>query len=101
MKKILLPILSILSILIAIMMSSSVLLLPKVQPETSASTLFSGVRAMKHVEGIAAEVHIIGSEAQFAARDYIVSQLEKIGLKQGFITYDQNNYVAIAAWLGL
>jgi len=29
------------------------------------------------------------------------AKLEKINLKQGFITYDQNNYVAIAAWLGL
>ena len=29
------------------------------------------------------------------------AKLEKIGLKQGFITYDQNNYVAIASWLGM
>lgn len=29
------------------------------------------------------------------------AKLEKIGLRQGFITYDQNSYVALAAWLGL
>jgi len=104
MKKRLLPILSILSILAAIMMSSSVLLLPKVQPETSASTLFSGVRAMKHVEGIAAEVHIIGSEAQFAARDYIVSQLEKIGLtaelQEGPVANNEAGFLGLVPYSG-
>ncbi len=104
MKKRLLPILSILSILAAIMMSSSVLLLPKVQPETSASTLFSGVRAMKHVEEIAADVHIIGSDAQFAARDYIVSQLEKIGLtaelQEGSVANSETGFLGLVPYRG-
>ena len=29
------------------------------------------------------------------------AKLERIGLKQGFVTYDQNNYVALATWLGM
>ena len=52
----------------------------------------------------------LGKEQLDTIRNYFVdmansadgqAKLEKIGLKQGFITYDQNNYVAIAAWLGL
>jgi len=104
MKKRLLPILSILSILTATMISSSVLLLPKVQPETSASTLFSGARAMKIVEGIAGEVHIIGSEAQFSARDYIVSQLEKIGLnaelQEGSVANNVTGFLGLVPYKG-
>lgn len=52
----------------------------------------------------------LGKETLEAVRAYFVelsatadgqAKLEKIGLKQGFIGYDQGNYVALAGWLGL
>ncbi len=52
----------------------------------------------------------LGKEQIDTIRNYFVelansadgqAKLEKIGLKQGFVTYDQNNSVAIAAWLGM
>lgn len=52
----------------------------------------------------------MGKEAIEAIKAYFIdlsateagqAKLERIGLKQGFVAFDQNNYVAIAGWLGL
>lgn len=52
----------------------------------------------------------MGKEAIEAIKAYFIdlsasaegqAKLERIGLKQGFIDFDQNNYLAIAGWLGL
>ena len=62
---------------------------------------FSVARAMEHVEALAEEPHYVGSPAHSRARNYIVSQLEEMGLlvqtqeayslnKKGVITRPQN-----------
>ena len=52
----------------------------------------------------------MGKEAIEAIKTYFIdlsasadgqAKLERIGLKQGFVAFDQNSYVAIAGWLGL
>jgi phosphonate transport system substrate-binding protein len=52
----------------------------------------------------------LGKEAAEAIKAYFLelatsaegqAKLERIGLKQGFVTYDQTAYVALGAWLGL
>lgn len=104
MKKRILTILSILSVFTAILLSASVLMVPKAQSETSAAAVFSGDRAMKHVESIAADVHIIGSNAQFAARDYIVAELAKIGLaaevQEGPVANEEEGFLGLVPYSG-
>ena len=62
---------------------------------------FSTTRAMSHVEALAAEPHYVGSKGHAKARNYIVSQLEELGLlvethegytmhKKGILTRPQN-----------
>lgn len=52
----------------------------------------------------------LGKEAMAIIKEYFVelaatadgqAKLERIGLKQGFVTYDQSAYVALGTWLGL
>jgi phosphonate transport system substrate-binding protein len=52
----------------------------------------------------------MGKDAVEVIKDYFVelantadgqAKLERIGLKQGFVTYDQKTYVALGTWLGL
>ena len=52
----------------------------------------------------------LGRESVDVIRNYFLelsttaegqARLERIGLKQGFIGYDQDSFVAIATWLGL
>jgi len=52
----------------------------------------------------------LGKEAIAAIRAYFLelsttadgqAKLDKIGLKQGFVAFDQDAYVALATWLGL
>jgi phosphonate transport system substrate-binding protein len=52
----------------------------------------------------------MGKDAMEIIKDYFVelantpdgqAKLERIGLKQGFVTYDQKAYVALGTWLGL
>lgn len=59
---------------------------------TTASTpleQFSTERAMKHLEVISEKPHYVGSEAHTEVRDYIASELKKLGLKpeiqEGFV----------------
>ena len=52
----------------------------------------------------------LGKEAIDAIKNYFLelstnadgqAKLERIGLKQGFVTYDQTAFVALGTWLGL
>ena len=54
---------------------------PRVVPNTAPSTEFSAERAMKHLEVIAREPHPTGSAANAQTRNYLVGQLNSLGLK--------------------
>jgi hypothetical protein len=54
---------------------------PVAEPIDAYPTVFSAIRAMKHVEAIAREPHPTGSEAIGKVRDEIVEALKKIGLE--------------------
>lgn len=57
---------------------------------------FSVDRALKHVQKISQKPHAVGFEAHTAAREYIISELENIGLKvetqEGYTVGDWANY---------
>lgn len=53
----------------------------KISDESAAETEFSTARALVHLEEIAAEPHYLGSPGHAKVRDYIVSQLEALGLE--------------------
>ena len=55
---------------------------PDFEPDTSKNlTEFSTSRAFEHVEAIAQEPHYVGSPAHSKVRNYIVDQLQKMGLE--------------------
>jgi hypothetical protein len=54
---------------------------PRVVPATAADTVFSAERAMRHVEEIAVRPHAIGMPDHDRVRDYIVGQLNTLGLR--------------------
>lgn len=65
-------------------------LLPIVKPgKKVVETKFSAERAMTHVEKIAKKPHYIGSDYHSSVRNYIVNQLQDIGLT----VHTQNAYV--------
>jgi hypothetical protein len=53
---------------------------PPVTPASAPPTQFSAERAFRHVETIAREPHPIGSPANQRVRDYILSELNNLGL---------------------
>ncbi len=53
---------------------------PEVVPAAAPATQFSAERAMADVRALAARPRPIGSSAQAAARDYLVSQISALGL---------------------
>ncbi len=53
---------------------------PKPLPATASPRLFSAARAMRHVEAIATKPHPLATAAHDAARDYVVAELQKLGL---------------------
>jgi hypothetical protein len=57
------------------------LLPPEALPATAGARDFSAGRAIDHVTSIAQEPHPMGSPANARVRDYIVKQLEKLGLE--------------------
>ncbi|MFD1094358.1 M20/M25/M40 family metallo-hydrolase [Salegentibacter chungangensis] len=61
----------------------------RVQPENAPSTEFSTSRAFRHVEAIAQKPHYTGSAEHSKVRNYIVNQLQEMGLQvqtqEGFI----------------
>jgi hypothetical protein len=54
---------------------------PDPLPASAPPTDFASGRAMAHVEALAAEIHPIGSGAHQSARDYVIDQLERLGLE--------------------
>ena len=46
-----------------------------------SETEFSTAKAMRHVKMISQKPHYVGSDAHDEVRDYILSQLEKLGLE--------------------
>lgn len=53
---------------------------PPAKPTDAPASEFSAARAMVHLEQIAAEIHPSGTPAHARVRDYLVSELEKMGL---------------------
>ncbi len=59
----------------------SYLIPPAVVPASAPATDFSAERAMEHLRVIAREPHPTGSTANARVRDYIVEQLNSLGLR--------------------
>ncbi|MDO9261528.1 MAG: M28 family peptidase, partial [Flavobacteriaceae bacterium] len=68
--------------LTAIIFWSIYTLLPqKISSQDIAKTQFSTVRALVHVKEISKKPHFVGTEAHTEVRNYIVSELQKLGLE--------------------
>jgi hypothetical protein len=65
---------------------------PAPLPSNTPADQFSAERAMEHVAAIAAEPHPIGSAAIAAVRDYIVAELETLGIDVELQTINAPNY---------
>ena len=64
----------------AVFAGMSSLTQPAVVPASAPATEFSAERAMEHIRAIAQEPHPVGSPENAQVRDYIVAQLEEMGL---------------------
>ncbi|WP_343487164.1 M28 family peptidase [Allomuricauda sp. d1] len=65
-------------------------LMPQYPTEDTTSTEFSADRALVHVKNISREPHAVGFEAHETVRQYILSELKKLGLE----TSIQSGYTA-------
>lgn len=70
----------VLIIAVVVFAGLSSLAMPAVVPSNAPDTEFSGERAMEHIRVIAQEPHPIASPEIAKVRDYIVAQLEAMGL---------------------
>ncbi|MDX1428601.1 MAG: peptidase M28, partial [Salegentibacter mishustinae] len=52
-----------------------------IEAEDAPETTFSTQRAFKHVEAIAQKPHYVGTKAHSRVRNYIVGQLQEMGLQ--------------------
>lgn len=76
------PVLGAVSLLaVAVVMLWSQQAVPDPRPVTSAATSFSADRAMRHLDAIARESRFLGSRHHDAAREYIVEELRRLGLR--------------------
>ncbi|WP_037318791.1 M28 family peptidase [Salegentibacter sp. Hel_I_6] len=75
------PIFSLIFILIAVWFSFYSSQPKTIEPENAPETTFSTQRAFKHVEAIAEKPHYVGTEAHSRVRNYIVSELQQMGLQ--------------------
>ena len=66
---------------------------PRVVPSSAPPSEFSAKRAMKHLDVIAREPHPTGSLANAHARNYLVDQLNSLGLKP-----EVQKAVAMTSW---
>jgi len=80
-------------IILAIYWSFSTLMPSKISTLNTDSNLFSTERALVHLAAISQEPHYVGSEGHAAVRDYIIKELEKLGLE----TQIQEGY-SISKW---
>ncbi|GHA66984.1 M20/M25/M40 family metallo-hydrolase [Pontibacter akesuensis] len=53
---------------------------PKPVPATAPATVFSAERAMQHVRQVAQEPHPMGTKAHANVRDYLLQQMQELGL---------------------
>ncbi len=70
-----------LALLLAAVLSMTLIFPSRVTPAYAPLNVFSGERAMAHLPVIAAEPHPQGSPAQARVRDYLVAQLTAMGLE--------------------
>ncbi|WP_340201517.1 M28 family peptidase [Ascidiimonas sp. W6] len=55
----------------------------KINPENAPKTEFSAARALKHVKKISEKPHYVGAPAHAEVRDYVIDELQKLGLQTG------------------
>ena len=67
-------------ILIAAIYYSFTSIMPSQKSETNATTEFSTANALHHLKEITKKPHYTGSEEHIVVRNYIVAELEKLGL---------------------
>ncbi|CAH1216882.1 hypothetical protein PAECIP111893_04196 [Paenibacillus plantiphilus] len=70
-------------IALALYLSLTPFLPPKAVPSSAPHNVFSSERAMKHLEQIAQKPHPTGSAELERVRNYLLSQLEELGLEPG------------------
>ncbi|HET7361136.1 MAG TPA: M28 family peptidase, partial [Salinimicrobium sp.] len=71
--------------------------MPQKIKKSVPKTEFSTIRAFEHVKALARQPHYVGSKAHSRTRNYIVSQLQKMGLLvQTQEGYSLNKYGIIA-----
>lgn len=97
MKTIFKPAIVVLVIALSILLSLSAFQLPKTVPSDAPADLFSSSRAMVHVEKITENIHPMGTPENYKVRDYIVRELEKLGMKPEI----QKAYVENNMWGGV
>ncbi len=68
------------AVLAAVALGLAPLVPPDAAPADAPATEFSATRAWKHVATVAAAPHPVGSEAHAAVREYIVQQIQLMGL---------------------
>ena len=54
---------------------------PSPLPANAPASEFSAERAMRHIEVIASEPHPVGSTANHAVREYILTELQNLGIE--------------------
>ena len=92
-------------IILCIILSAAVILLagfsalqmipPKAVPADAPATRFSAERAMTDLQVVAREPHSAGSDAQARVREYIVGQVEALGLKAEIETSGQVSNILV------
>ncbi|MBC5774252.1 M20/M25/M40 family metallo-hydrolase [Pontibacter sp. KCTC 32443] len=78
------------------LLSIYLLMPPSPVPATAPATTFSAERAMQHVHQIAKEPHAMGTAAHAQVREYLLKQLQQLGLNpqvQQSIASDENGAV--------
>ncbi len=87
-----------------VLASLSIFILPNPLAADGAKQGFSAVRAMKHVEVIAAKTHPVGTPELAEVRNYIINELKKIGLQPeiqtGVRTNDSTGFLSFVPYSG-
>lgn len=73
--------LMIMVVVLSILISISSFWLPKVKSENAPEKEFSAMKATKHIEKVAAEIHPMGTSENKKVLDYIIGELSNLGLK--------------------
>jgi hypothetical protein len=86
----------IVAVLAGLVMGLAPFCLPAPRPVAAPAVEFSAQRAMPHIQAIASQAHPAGSPASAAVRDYLVQQMNTLGLQ----TEVQKTGVATASYAG-